>query len=148
MKGFSSDAKLLNGYLETLKNKAHTLERELMRDGKEVNFESFKEKWIGVPYKKHMIIKVFRQHKDEVAMLVGKEFFPTTLKRYKTSLSHTQNFIFWKFKKKDIEVSKLNYEFISNYSLWLKTVRNCNQNSAMKYLGNFKKIVQICLKNG
>ena len=148
MKGFSSDAKLLNGYLDTLKNKAHTLERELMRDGKEVNFESFKEKWVGVPYEKHMVIEVFQQHNNEVAMLVGKEFSPTTLKRYKTSLSHTQNFILWKFKKKDIEVSKLNYEFISNYSLWLKTVRNCNQNSAMKYLGNFKKIVQICLKNG
>ena len=42
----------------------------------------------------------------------------------------------------------MNYEFISNYSLWLKTVKNCNLNSAMKYLGNFKKIVQICLKNG
>jgi hypothetical protein len=46
---------------------------------------------------------------------------------------------------KDIRV--LDYEFISQYSFWLKTVRKCNHNSTVKYLANFKKIVLICVKN-
>ena len=95
-----------------------------------------------------MLLEVFKQHNDEVAQLAGKDFAPATLKRYTTSLSHTRNFITWKYKVPDIDIRKLNYEFISNYAFWLKSIRNCNHNSSMKYLTNFKKIVLICLKNG
>jgi len=148
MKGSSTEARTFNNFLDALKNKVHTLEREMVIDGKPITFETFRDNWFGVPGECHMILDVFQQHNDEVAILVGKDYSPTTLKRYKTSLEHTRKFIEWKYSKADIEVSKLNYEFISSYSLWLKSVRNCNQNSAMKYLGNFKKIVHVCLKNG
>lgn len=148
MKGSSTEARTFNNFLDALKNKVHTLEREMVIDGKPITFETFRDNWFGVPGECHMILDVFQQHNDEVAILVGKDYSPTTLKRYKTSLEHTRKFIEWKYSKADIEVSKLNYEFISSYSLWLKSVRNCNQNSAMKYLGNFIKIVHVCLKNG
>jgi len=42
----------------------------------------------------------------------------------------------------------LDYDFISSFSFWLKTVKNCNHNTTLKYLTNFKKIVLICVKNG
>ena len=148
MKGNSADARTFNNFLDALKNKVHTLEREMVLDGKPINYQTFRDIWFGVPGDPHMILEVFQQHNEEVAILVGKDYSPTTLKRYKTSLGHTRKFIEWKYKKPDIDVSKLNYEFVSSYSFWLKSVRNCNQNSAMKYLGNFKKIVHVCLKNG
>ena len=31
---------------------------------------------------------------------------------------------------------------------WLKSVRKCDHNTSIKYLSNFKKIVNICVKNG
>jgi site-specific recombinase XerD len=42
----------------------------------------------------------------------------------------------------------LNYEFITEYEFWLKSVRKCDHNTTMKYLANVKKIVIRCLKNG
>ena len=42
----------------------------------------------------------------------------------------------------------MDYDFISSFSFWLKTVKNCNHNTTLKYLTNFKKIVLICVKNG
>lgn len=148
MTGNSTEAKVLNGFLDALKNKVHQAEREMMLDGKEITFQSFKDKWFGVDKKKYMLLEIFKQHNEEVALLVGKDFAPGTLQRYKTSLEHTRSFIEWKYKVADIDVSKLDYGFISSYALWLKTVRNCNHNSTMKYLANFKKVVLICLKNG
>ncbi|MEP6595561.1 MAG: phage integrase SAM-like domain-containing protein [Ginsengibacter sp.] len=58
---------------------------------------------------------------------------PTTLKRYTTSLRHTRNFIAWKYKVPDMDISKLNYEFITGYEFWFKSIRNCNHNNTMKY---------------
>lgn len=148
MRGNRTETKDLNNFLDALTSKVYAAEREMILDGKEVTYESFKDKWLGRDVKKHMLLEVFKQHNEEVALLIGKDFSPATLMRYKTSLDHTRNFIEWKYKTSDIDITKLNYEFISSYALWLKTVRDCNHNSTMKYLANFKKIVLICLKNG
>src|SRR5689334_4744769 len=95
-----------------------------------------------------MLLEVFQQHNDQMKELVGKDYSKGTLQRYVISRDHTRSFLRWKFKLDDIEISKVNYEFISDYAFWLKTKRNCNHNSTMKYLANFRKIVLLCIKNG
>ena len=47
-----------------------------------------------------------------------------------------------------MDIKKLDYEFVSQYAFWLKTVRNCNHNTTIKYISNFRKIVNRCIKNG
>ncbi len=148
MKGASSEARLLNNYLDALKNKVYLAEREMILDGLEITFQSFKDKWFGSAQRTPTILELFKEHNEEVALLLGKDFAPGTLERYKTSFDHTTNFIKWKYGCNDIQIDKLDYNFISSYALWLKTVRNCNHNTSMKYLANFKKIVLIGLKKG
>ncbi len=53
-----------------------------------------------------------------------------------------------KYHIEDIDIKKINYEFIIDYAFWLKTERHCDHNSTVKYLSNFKKIIIICIKNG
>jgi site-specific recombinase XerD len=148
VKGNSEEAKSINAFLDTLKTKAYAHQRELIQEGKPLTAEAFKEKWLGVKEKSVMLMEVFQKHNDQVEMLVGKDFAPGTLERYKTSLQHTRDFIEWKFQAPDIDLLKLNFGFISDYEYWLKTVKNCAHNTTMKYLGNFKKVILICLKNG
>ena len=95
-----------------------------------------------------MILDVFRHHNEKLEKLVGKDFADGTLNKYEISFNHTQRFIQWKYNVDDIDITMLDYEFISEYEFWLKTVRNCSHNTTMKYLANFKKIVLICVKNG
>lgn len=47
-----------------------------------------------------------------------------------------------------MDIEELDYAFMSEYEFWLKSVRKCDHNTAMKYLANFKKIVIRCIKNG
>ena len=95
-----------------------------------------------------LLMEVFQKHNEQVEKLVGKDFAPGTLERYKISLQHTRDFIGWKYKTTDIDIQQLDFGFISDYEFWLKSVRGCSHNTTMKYLGNFKKIILICLKNG
>ena len=80
--------------------------------------------------------------------LIGREFAPATLTRYKTVYTHLSSYIKWKYEKNDFEIKDLNYEFVSQFVFWLKTERKCGHNAAIKYLGNFKKIVLECMKRG
>ncbi|HEY6082789.1 MAG TPA: site-specific integrase, partial [Chitinophagaceae bacterium] len=97
---------------------------------------------------KKMILEIFGYHNEQMKELVGREFAPGTLQRYKTSLDHTRSFIKWKYGKEDMDIRQLNYEFISEYAFWLKSVRHCGHNTTVKYLSNFKKIVLRCVRNG
>ena len=147
-KGAHEDARSLNAYLDSLRNKAFNYQRELIQEGKAFNLANFRTKWNGIQEKPRMILEVFQEHNGQVAALVGKGFAAGTLDRYTTSLKHTRSFIQWKFGKDDLPITELNYEFMGQYQFWLRGVRDCGHNTTVKYLANFKKIVIICLKNG
>jgi len=150
MKGNGSEARQLNLYLDTLTSKVLKLERELVQDGKTITIDSFREKWLGIADKPRMLLELFQQHNDQVAALiqVGRDFAPGTLERYKTARDHTKSFLQWNYKITDIDIRRLDFEFASEFEFWLKTVRKCNHNTTMKYIGNLKKIINLCIKKG
>jgi hypothetical protein len=60
MKGAFAEAKALNNFLDVLKSKVYATEREMVLDGKEITFQSFRDKWFGVDKPKRMILQKFR----------------------------------------------------------------------------------------
>ena len=83
-----------------------------------------------------------------MAALENVEYAPATITRYDTTLSHTRLFIQWKYGQSDIEIKQLDFDFVSEFEFWLKSERKCNHNSAIKYIGNLRKIVTYCVKSG
>lgn len=149
VKGNTSAARALNTFLDSLLSKAYSHQREIINEGKTLSVEELKSKWLGIPTEKpKMLMEVFDEHNQQMKALIGHEFSHHTFERYTTSKKHTEEFMRWKYKVEDIDIRKLNYEFITNYEFWLKSVRKCDHNTAIKYLSNFKKIVNICIKNG
>lgn len=148
MKGTGAEARATNTYLDTLKAKVYDYQQQLIREGECVNAENMKNKINGVEKRHYMLIPIFKQHNEEIRALIGKEYSPATHERYETSLKHTEDFIRWKYKISDIDIRKIDHEFITSYEFYLKSVRNCCQNTASKYIKNFGKIIRICLANG
>ncbi len=149
LKTNSEDARRTNKMLEAFKLRAFDYQRELMNEGKDVTLESIKAKWFGLALERpRMLMEVFKQHNEQMKALINREFSPLTFERYETSFRHTEAFMKWKFNVDDIDIKKLNYEFIADYEFWLKSERKCDHNTTVKYLSNFKKIVHICIKHG
>jgi len=144
----NEEANELNRYLDIISNKVYQIKRNLIDDGKPLTAENIKNILTGRGEKKHFILEVFQDHNRQMKALIGKEFAPATLTRYKTAGAHLNNYIKWKYQKNDFEIKDLNYEFVSQFVFWLKTERKCGHNAAIKYLGNFKKIVLECMKRG
>jgi len=139
-----------NAYLDTFQQQVYEAKRQLMEMDKPINCDNLKTLLTGkeLQEEKYWVIKIFARHNKQITALVPREYAPGTLERYKTSLSHTKTFIWWKYKQEDIELNKLNYEFIEDYNFWLRSVRKCGHNSTIKYLSNFRKIIKRCLKRG
>jgi site-specific recombinase XerD len=78
---------------------------------------------------------------------VPEEYSEGTLERYETSLGHTIKFMEWKYGVTDMPLNKIDNEFITEYDFYLRSERKCNNNTTVKYIKNFKKIIQICLDN-
>ena len=149
MKNTTDEARRVNEILDGFKLKAFDYQRELMSENKPVCVENLRMKWYGKSLDRpRMLMEIFEQHNKQMSALVNREFSPLTLERYETSKRHTEAFMLWKYKVSDINIKSLKYEFIADYEFWLKSERKCDHNTTVKYLSNFKKIVNICIKNG
>ena len=146
--GRKESIRKLNAQIEKLQSQVQDVFDDLVRTREDFDAMTVKNKLNGVGNKKIMILDVFSEHNEKVQALVGKEFAAQTLDRYKTSLKHTRDFILWKYRVEDMEVTKINHLFISEYDFYLRSVRNCANNSTVKYIKNFAKIIRICMANG
>jgi hypothetical protein len=144
--GNKEESKSLNHFLESFTSLVYRAKQKLIDGGHEISAASIKDILTGNWIDNKMIIELFRFHNDQMKELIGKEYAKGTYERYQTSLQHTRSFIQWKYGKEDISIKELSYEFIEQYSFWFRTVQNCCNNTTVKYLGNFKKIVLACVK--
>lgn len=136
VKGPKDEARTINSRLDYLKNQVLEAEKKLFKKDIKVTYENLKNELFGAAVTKRMLIPIFQDHKNKIKELVGKEYALGTLERYKTSLSHTIEFLQWKYKISNIEINKIDYAFVTDYEFWLRSVRNCANNTAVKYIKN------------
>ncbi|WP_276978987.1 site-specific integrase [Flavobacterium filum] len=147
VKGSSEEARTINSHLDYLKNQVLEAEKRLFKKDSKVTSESLKNEMFGCQERTRTLIPIFIDHNNKIKALIGKEYAPGTLERYETSLKHTKDFLMWKYNITDIDILKIDHAFISDYEFYLRTVRNCANNTAVKYIKNFNKIIKICLAN-
>jgi len=146
--GKKDEVKSLNAYLDDLQNKVFEAHRQLTEKDDTITAEKLRDQFQGKVAKQRTLIDIFKDHNQKMEALVGREFSKGTAERYRTSLKHTVEFLQWKYKINDIDIRKVNFDFITEYDFYLRSVRKCANNSAVKYLKNFGKIIRICLSNG
>ena len=146
--GSSDEVKSLNMYLKTLEQQVYDAHHTLMKDKTIATASSLKTKLQGTEQRARMLVPIFQEHNNKVETLVGQEFATGTLERYKTSLKHTIEFLQWKYSVSDIDIKDIDHAFITEYEFFLRSVRKCANNTAVKYIKNFKKIIKLCISNG
>ncbi|MEC4050953.1 phage integrase SAM-like domain and Arm DNA-binding domain-containing protein, partial [Flavobacterium sp. SUN046] len=147
MKGNSEEARSINNLLDFTKNRINDIQYEILKDGKKINIEDFKNKLFGIKEKDRTLLPIFLDHNNKIKELIGSEYAPGTYERYQTSLKHTKEFLLWKYNVTDIEITKIDHAFIADYEFYLRSVRKCANNTAVKYIKNFSKIIKICIAN-
>jgi site-specific recombinase XerD len=147
VKGSNEDTRSINNHLENIKSKVLDAEKKLFKKDITLTSENLKNELFGLQENQRTLIPIFKDHNNKIKELIGKEYAPGTLERYNTSLKHTIEFLEWKYNISDIEITKIDHAFITEYEFYLRSVRNCANNTAVKYIKNFNKIIKLCLAN-
>jgi site-specific recombinase XerD len=145
--GTKEDARTLNAYLETLHLKVYEAHRDLISSGEVITVERLKSKLSGKGEERpRMLLEIFAEHNTQMTKLItAGEYAKGTHTHFETTYKHVESFIKWKFNLRDVAIKQVDYAFISDFEYYLKTIV-CAHNTAMKYLGDLKKILLLCVK--
>lgn len=146
--GSKANAKTLNAFLDNVQLKIYELQNTMSKADEDITSETLKNRFIGKVEKTRTLLFVFGDHNQKMQNLIGQEFEKSTLQRYKTCFMHVKAFLKLQYNVSDIPVTKVNFEFLNDFEYYLRSIRKCGNNSAIKYIKNLGKIVRICLGNG
>ncbi|HTL82737.1 MAG TPA: site-specific integrase [Bacteroidia bacterium] len=147
-KGQTAEALSLNTFLESFRTKIYDHYRELLDLQLPVNGITLKKQFMGIRDDQKTILDVFAHHNKQVNSRVGHEYAAATASKFKSTFNHLQAFIIHKYSRKDFPANQIDHEFIHEFDYYMKNVKKCNHNSALKYVKLFRKIVLICSANG
>ncbi|MBS7565659.1 site-specific integrase [Mucilaginibacter conchicola] len=146
--GNKEDARSLNAFMSSIEHQLYEIHRQMTAADETVTVETIKSRYTGKLERARTLVAIFEDHNEKMKALIGHEFEKSTWQRYETALMHTKDFMQWQYNITDIPVSKINFAFLNDFEYYLRTVRKCANNSAIKYIKNLGKIVRICLGNG
>ncbi len=147
LRGTSSEISNFNRFLDNVKNRLYDIYDSLLKERADISATIIKNIYLGKEGKEHMVLEIFQEHNDEMESLLGKGFTKGTLQRYKAAYKHVSEYVQFNYHRNDIPVRRVDYKFISGLEFFLKSKRNCDHNTAIKYVVNFKKIIRIAYAN-
>ncbi len=144
----NQECRELNAYIDSVRSKLFMIHQNLQVNGEPINARLLLDRLRGVASKPtHTIMQIFKEHNDQCVKLCEvKEMAAGTVERYKTSLSHTAEFMKHTYGVDDMDITKIDHKFIKDYEFYLKTERRCSHNTTTKYLKNFKKIILLAMR--
>jgi hypothetical protein len=133
--------------LDDLQIKVYQAHRLLTEADELITAETIRNKFLSKTEKPRSLIGIFKDQNKKVEALIEKEYVNGTLRRYQNSLKHTIDLLKWKYNFTDIDIKKVDHAFLMEYEFYLRSERKCANNSAVKYIKNFDKIICICISN-
>jgi len=89
------------------------------------------------------ILKIFAEHNDKLGELINIDYSKSTITKYNTTLKHLRSFILFKYKKTDLEVTKINNLFVTDFEIYLKKQKDCSLNTTMKYINPIANMPEL-----
>lgn len=144
-KGRGENELEINEYIKSLKGLIYTHQKQLQEEGKKVTATAIINLLSGKKKEESDLLEYFEEHNERVKSLIGKEITQATVGKFETTKKHLEEYIQTKYKQKDIALEEIDHSFIVGFEQFLKAEKNCQHNSAMKYMKAFKKIINEVL---
>ena len=147
LKGNNMEFREINSHMSNIRMRILKLYDKLIDGGRQVSARMLKDAYLGKRKTEKMLVEVFKEHNNQVNKLIGQDFAAGTAERYRTACKHISEFIRHEYSKADIPIKDVDHAFITGFEYYLKSVRKCSHNTAIKYVVNFKKIIRLAYAN-
>ena len=124
----------INRYLESVRHRLYDIHRTMEEEGRLINPNEIKRKFLGVDEEHKMFFQVFQEHNDKCRELIGKDYAKVTISRFDTCLKYFKEMVLTKHRVKDIPLRDVNHALIQDYIHFLKVEKNLSENTLIRYM--------------
>jgi integrase len=147
-KNTSPFAKEINARLDQVRTQIYHHERDLIDRNKLVTAQALKDAYLNINDQgNRMLLEVYEEHNQDLKSRINQGTAPGTYERHVTSRKHLESYIADTYNKRDFLLRDIDHQFITRYETYLRTKRNCANNTTVKYIKNFGKIIRYGLHN-
>lgn len=140
----TQNGKELNLYLNEARLQVYQCHQELLSKKLPVTAKALKTAFLhGTEEAEvHTLLDLYREHNANLKSMIDKGVSRATYIRHETSRRNLERFIHDIYHREDINIKDITHVFVKDYENYLRTTRNCNNNSTVKYIKNLGKIVR------
>jgi integrase len=142
----AENSKIVNSQISLIKQKLGQAFLILQIKEEPFDVEDVYKIYCGQDIKEEMgVMAVYEEHNDYYKKLVGKDIKVVSWQKFENTKGHLKNFIQWKFKRREVKLSSLKFQFIKDFEYYLRTEENMQQSTINKTLQRFKKMVNFAI---
>lgn len=147
LKSNKKSNKDINDWIMDKVSKVSIFAKEEAENGS-INLPSIIEKLYDDVKEEPYLLKVIIDHNEQLRLRVGKDYTYSTYEKYVFTYDKTKAFIRAILKKKDILLRDLTTKFIMDFDHYLRVNDNNQNNTAVKYCLNLKRILNMAVMEG
>ena len=144
----STELKLFNNYLEEVRGQIMESYRQLHLEKKLITAEGVKNLWLGNDKQEYTLNAIMEYHNVQMKEVLAYG----TLKNYFTTVRYVKAFLKSVHKTTDIYLSALNYQFITEFEMFLRKhipkdhQKRLQNNGVMKHLERLRKMIKLAVR--
>lgn len=148
-RGKSRRACDLNTYIEEARIKLYQIFCELEQRNRPVTAHLLQELFFGQekPEEVRTLLGTMQEHNDQCRALVGTDYALITVRRYESCRRYLAELIRQRYGKEDLPLAEVNGELVRAFAFYLKTEKECQQNTVIRYMKCLKKITNLARAN-
>lgn len=94
------------------------------------------------------LMEVFTLHNKKMESLIGIEYTKSTYSKFTEAKQHTEDFLFYQFKKRNILLEEISLKFLQDFDYYLKTKKAFKQITINKSIQRVRKIIKLAIAEG
>lgn len=147
MKGRTQEALCINAQLDEISTSFQEIFKRYEKDD-DLTLEKIKSIYLGKDKIKTTFLEYYDVFLEELQAQVGTVKTKATYYKYLGTKRHFENFLRYKYRRKDLMPKELTHLVISDFEIYLRTVANLKVNSSTKTLKFFKTVVKHAQRTG
>ncbi|MDR1561973.1 MAG: site-specific integrase [Dysgonamonadaceae bacterium] len=147
MNGKTKEAIRINDALDKIRADLNAHHSQIFEKYGYVTPEKLRDSYLGVDIQRNTVLSLFESKVEQKRNLVGKTIRSTTLSKYLATRNRIAEFIKHQYDKDYLPVREVNFQFITDYEVYLKSLCECGHNSCVKHLRYLKQVITNALKN-
>jgi site-specific recombinase XerD len=145
--GRTKGAQQINDSLDRIKIALDKHYKAILEKEGYVTPDKLRDTYLGKEIRNNTVLSLYNIKIEQKRNLVGKTIRCTTLSKYLATQKRVGDFMVYKYQKVDMPIRDVDFQFVTDYEVYLKSVCGCGHNSTVKHLRYLKQIITNALKN-